>query len=129
MTVKNFSEEFSSERMAKKQKTEPSDSRAVSQQQEGRLTDDMPSEEMLGIVIVAGRTPDLNIVDFSDTISDVEIMPEPEPLSASGLPPRPKKNKKKKEKHSADKNTDRQSSDISKSEDKEKPSSSTNSAS
>lgn len=65
MTITNIAKEHTFGHMAKRQKTGPSDNEATGQQKQMELADGTPSDEMLGLIIAATRTPDMNIVEFS----------------------------------------------------------------
>ncbi|XP_053388646.1 uncharacterized protein LOC128551758 [Mercenaria mercenaria] len=71
--------------MAKRQKT---DTVATDVQEPGRATDHTPSNLMIDVMNAATRTPDMNLVEFEDDISDFEIIPGSTPLSDSDVPPR-----------------------------------------
>lgn len=65
MTIKNIGKELKFGHMAKRQKTGPSGTEDIGQQEQIELAEDTPSDEMLGLIIAATRTPDINIVEFS----------------------------------------------------------------
>ncbi|XP_045199359.2 uncharacterized protein LOC128545879 isoform X2 [Mercenaria mercenaria] len=92
MTVKDTSQP-----MAKRQKIESDKSYAKDMQASDISKEERPSdEEVIGVIIAATRTEDINTVDFSYNSSDFKVSPGEEPLSDSDIPPRQKRDKKKK---------------------------------
>lgn len=63
---------FESGPMAKRQRTHNTDTPKSQPEACGSsCINEGPSDLMLGVIIAATRTPDMNIVEFSDTISGI----------------------------------------------------------